>query len=217
MSIRSLIEKERFIALARHVPLADIAGLVKALEDGGIRLLEITFDPCDPDTLRTTQKAIKTAVSAGMATGAGTVLSVEAVEAACDAGAQFIVSPNTDEQVMARTKELGRLSIPGAFTPTEIVKAHQMGADIVKVFPVLPHQLDYVKVLTGPLPHIPIMVTGGVNPGNAADFINAGATAVAAGATIVSPAALRARDWRQITERARAHVDAIREGTQHAG
>lgn len=217
MNIRALIEKERFIALARHVPLSAVVNLVNALKDGGIRLLEITFDPCDPDTLRSTQKAIEIAVSAGMTTGAGTVLNVEAVEAACEAGAQFIVSPNTDEQVMARTKELGRLSIPGAFTPTEIVRAYQMGADIVKVFPVLPHQVDYVKVVTGPLPHIPIMVTGGVNPGNAADFINAGATAVAAGTTIVTPDALRAGDWQGIAERARAHVEAIRKGTQHAG
>ncbi len=209
MNTFSIIEKERFIALARHVEVEMIGDLADALIDGGIRILEITFDPGSPDTLRQTAKAIETAATKGILIGAGTVFTEEAVNAAYSAGAQFIVSPNTDERVINRTKALGMLSIPGAYTPNEIVNAWKLGADIVKIFPVLPHQLDYVKVLTSPLSHIDFMITGGVNPENIADFLATGAIAVAAGATLVKPDLVKSRNWHEITILARKHLEAI--------
>lgn len=208
----SVIKKERFIALARHVNLEIIADVAKALYAGGIRILEITFDPSDPDTLKKTAEAIKISIAAGMLTGAGTVLTVDAVEAACAAGAEFIVSPNADEDVISRTKELNMLSIPGTYTPTEIVRAKKIGADIVKIFPVLSHQLDYIKVVTSPLSHIDFMITGGINPDNVAAFLNTGAIAVAAGASIIRQDLLQDKNWQGISRLAEAHLMSIKKG-----
>ncbi|MDD5728885.1 MAG: bifunctional 4-hydroxy-2-oxoglutarate aldolase/2-dehydro-3-deoxy-phosphogluconate aldolase [Victivallales bacterium] len=207
-----MIKKEKFIALARHVPPAAIPDLASALLKGGVKILEITFDPCDPDTVANTAEAISLANAAGMLTGAGTVLNVEMVDAAFNAGAEFIISPNTDREVIERTKELGLLSIPGAYTPSEIVCAFKFGADIVKIFPVLPHQTDYVKVVSSPLAHIPFMVTGGVNQDTAADFLNAGAMIVAAGASIIKPELVAQKNWAEISRLAAKHVAAIKNG-----
>ena len=212
MDILSFIKQERFIALARHVGTDIIADVAKALYAGGIRILEITFDPGDPDTLKNTAGSIRIAAGTGMLIGAGTVLTVDAAVAAYEAGAAFIVSPNTDEKVIAKTKELNMLSIPGAYTPTEIVNAHEIGADIVKIFPVLPHQLDYVKVVSSPLSHINFMVTGGINPGNAADFLKSGAVAVAAGASIIKTELVRNKNWNEISRLAEEHLLAIKKG-----
>ena len=101
------------------------------------------------------------------------------------------------------------LSMPGAFTPTEIVEAYQAGADVVKIFPIRPDDISYLKVILPPLKHIPFMPTGGVNPQNAGEFIRLGAVAVAAGATVVLPDALRRGDYAAIREAARAHVEAV--------
>ena len=215
MDAFSLIKQQRFIVLARHVSAGAMEDVVKALYKGGIRILEITFDPCDPDTLRNTSKAIKTSIAGGMMTGAGTVLTVVEAEAAHAAGARFIVSPNTNAQVIRRTKELKMLSIPGAYTPSEIVNAHELGADIVKIFPVLPDQLDYIKVVTSPLSHIAFMVTGGINPDTVAGFLNAGAVAVAAGAAIIKPELVRDKNWEEISKLSRMHLDAIKRGVRN--
>lgn len=210
MDALSFIKQERFIALARHVPLEAMPELVRALHHGGVRILEVTFDPCDPETLLKTRKAIEITRDSGMLAGAGTVLSVEMAEAAHAAGASFALSPDTNAQVIRRTKELGMLSIPGAYTPTEIVNAYALGADIVKLFPILPHQVDYVKVVMSPLAHIPFMVTGGVNPDTAAAFLAAGALAVAAGASLTKPDLLRSKNWAEISRIANLHMDATR-------
>lgn len=106
------------------------------------------------------------------------------------------------------------LAIPGAYTPSEIVKAYKLGADMVKIFPVLPHQIDYVKVVSSPLSHIAFMVTGGVNQDTAADFLNAGAVAVAAGASIIKPELVSQKNWNEISRLAEAHVMTIKNGVR---
>ena len=206
------ITRERFIVLLRGVVPGNIDKVLHALREGGIKILEITFDPADADTIAKTSACLEKSIAAGMLTGAGTVLNAEMLEAAHKAGAKFIVSPNTDIELIKRTKELGLLSIPGAYTPSEIVKAHNAGADLVKVFPVLPHQIDYLKVIMAPLSHIKFIVTGGVNPETAATFLAAGVTAVAAGASIVKPELVAAQQWNEITRLAKAHLRAINNG-----
>jgi 2-dehydro-3-deoxyphosphogluconate aldolase/(4S)-4-hydroxy-2-oxoglutarate aldolase len=211
MSAAERIKKERFIALARNVPPELMEDLAAALSDGGVRVFEAAFNPADPDTIEKTARFIRAGLKAGMLTGAGTVLTANAAEKARGAGAEFIISPNTDEKVIRRTKELGMASIPGALTPTEIVRAHELGADIVKIFPVLPDRIEYLKVIVQPLPHITFMVTGGVSPENAGAFLRAGAAAVAAGAGIVKGELLRNKNWAGIRRLAAEHVAAVKQ------
>jgi 2-dehydro-3-deoxyphosphogluconate aldolase / (4S)-4-hydroxy-2-oxoglutarate aldolase len=215
MDTFEIIKRERFIALTRNVNVDVMEELVKALYKGGIRVLEITFNPSDDDTLVKTAACIAKAVESDMLVGAGTVLNTAMVEAAHEAGAKFIVSPNTNVKVIKRTKELNMLSMPGAYTPCEIVRAHELGADLVKIFPVLPHQVNYVKVVSGPLSHIKFMVTGGINPETAPLFLEAGATIVAAGASIIKPELVYGGKWQEITMLAAAHIKAIKNGVEN--
>ena len=114
-----------------------------------------------------------------------------------------------DEQVIAFTKEKGLLSIPGAYTPTEIMRAYQLGADVVKIFPILPDGEAYLKNVVSPLSHIPFMVTGGINPNTVEKFLAIGATALAAGVTIVTPELADSGDFDTIRENARRHTEKI--------
>jgi 2-dehydro-3-deoxyphosphogluconate aldolase/(4S)-4-hydroxy-2-oxoglutarate aldolase len=145
-----------------------------------------------------------------MAIGAGTVLSVDEVRAAHDAGATFIVSPDSDPEVIAETKRLGMASIPGAMTPTEIKRAYALGADIVKLFPADDLGYHYIQNLKGPMPHIPLMATGGVNPDTIPEFLSRGILAVGTGITIFRPDLVATEDYAGIAALAKAHIDAIR-------
>jgi 2-dehydro-3-deoxyphosphogluconate aldolase/(4S)-4-hydroxy-2-oxoglutarate aldolase len=119
-----------------------------------------------------------------MLIGAGTVLDVESAKKAIDNGAQFVISPGLNMEVMEFIKtQTGIVSIPGAFTPTEIIAAHKAGADIVKVFPAL--SIQYIKDLMGPLSHIPMMPTGGIDLGNIREFQKTGAVAFGVGTALV--------------------------------
>jgi 2-dehydro-3-deoxyphosphogluconate aldolase/(4S)-4-hydroxy-2-oxoglutarate aldolase len=106
------------------------------------------------------------------------------------------------------------VSIPGALTPTEIMTAYNLGADLVKIFPIMPGDIPYLKNILAPLSHIPFITTGGVNPETAGTFIRMGAVALAAGATIITPDALANEDYETITENARAHLAAIRKAEE---
>ena len=204
-----LIKKHRFIAILRHIPLHTVEGVAKALYEGGVRIFEVTFNPSAADTTEETGaiiKTIKALYGEEISVGAGTVLNLEFASAAYEAGAEFIVSPCTKPEVIAFTKEHGMLSIPGAYTPTEIVNAYDLGADVVKVFPVAPHEVGYLKNVMSPLSHIPFIPTGGINPDTVEAFLATGAVAVAAGATIVTKALAEQGDWKTITENARRHT-----------
>ncbi len=208
-----LIKKEKFIAIARGISPAHMEKVAEALYAGGVRFFEITFNPSRPDTAEETALSIRAAVKAaggGLIIGAGTVICMEYLEAAYRAGAKYIISPDTDIDIIKRTKELGLLSIPGAYTPTEIKAAFKAGADIVKLFPITINDIPYLKNVSAPLPHIPFLTTGGVNPDTAAAFLEAGAVAVAAGASVIRPDIVMAGDFAEITRLARLHVDAVR-------
>ena len=206
------LKKTRLMVLARGVPKDVLLKAVAALKEAGVTVFESTFDHRREDCIAENADKIAALVAAfgdRMSIGAGTVLSVEEVRAAHEAGATFIVSPDTDPEVIAETKRLGMTSIPGAMTPSEIKRAYSLGADIVKLFPADDLGYHYIQNLKGPLPHIPLMATGGVNPETIPEFLSRGIMAVGTGITIFRPDLVAAEDYEGIKELARAHVDAI--------
>ena len=143
--------------------------------------------------------------------GAGTVIRPEYVKAAKNAGAKYIISPNVDPEIIKLTKELGMLSMPGAYTPSECMNALNAGADIVKLFPTTVQDIGYIINISRPLSHMKYLCTGGVTDEIAAvKFLEAGASAVGTGLSIIDPKLVEAEDYAGITELARRHVEAIK-------
>lgn len=213
MTALEFLKQERFVAILRHIPKEYAKEAAKALYEGGIRIFEVTFNPSSPTTFEDTAEiifAIRELYGDKVSVGAGTVVDVNYAKAAKKAGAEFVVSPCTDPKVIAYARKTGMLSCPGAYTPTEIVRAYSLGADIVKIFPVGPTEVGYLKNVTGPLSHIPFMPTGGINPDTIESFMACGPVAVAAGATIITKALVEAGEWETITANAKAHVDKIK-------
>ena len=207
------LKRTRLMVLARGVPKDMLLKAVGAIEEAGVTVFESTFDHRRGDCVAENAEKIAALVAAygeRMAIGAGTVLTVEEVRAAHAAGASFIVSPDSDPDVIAETKRLGMASIPGAMTPTEIKRAYALGADIVKLFPADDLGYHYIQNLKGPLPHIPLMATGGVNPQTIPEFLSRGILAVGTGITIFRPDLVAAEDYEGIKALAKAHVDAFR-------
>ena len=206
------LTKTRLMVLARGVPKDVLLKAVGAIAETGVTVFESTFDHRREDCIAENAEKIAALVAAlgdRMSIGAGTVLSVEEVRAAHEAGATFIVSPDTDPEVIAETKRLGMVSIPGAMTPSEIKRAYALGADIVKLFPADDLGYHYIQNLKGPMPHIPLMATGGVNPETIPEFLSRGILAVGTGITIFRPDLVAAEDYEGIKALAKAHVEAI--------
>jgi 2-dehydro-3-deoxyphosphogluconate aldolase/(4S)-4-hydroxy-2-oxoglutarate aldolase len=175
------ILRYKIVAILRGCAPERVKDIVAALADGGVRLLEITLNsPGALDLIR--QVAEK--MGDRLLVGAGTVLTPAEAELAIDAGAKFILSPSLDVETIQVTKELGAVSVPGAFTATEILMAWRNGADIVKVFPASVGA-SYLRDLRGPLPQIRLMPTGGVNLNNIGEFRAAGAVAYGIGSALV--------------------------------
>ena len=144
-----------------------------------------------------------------MLIGAGTVLNENAAKSAISAGAKFIISPNLNVEVIKVTKQLGVVSIPGAFTPTEIVNAFNSGGDIIKVFPASGN-INYIKEILAPLPNIPLMPTGGITLENIREFQNAGAVAFGIGTALVNSKEKVTEEYlKQLTERAYKYVHLV--------
>ena len=208
----AVVKKHRLVAILRGVPLERANGVIEALVRGGVRVLEFTFDHDRKDCLAENAAKIRRAVERygdRVLVGCGTALTVQEVDAAHEAGACLVISPNVDEAVIRRARELGMVSMPGALTPTEIVRAWELGADIVKLFPAGELGLSYIKAVRGPLAHIPMSAVGGVKPENVEDFLNAGVCGFGVGGQLVLPAAVRGGDDAAIEARARAFTEAI--------
>ena len=213
MDVIEELKRTRLMVLARGVPKDVLLKAVAAIEEAGVTVFESTFDHRRADCVAENAEKIAALVGAfggRMAIGAGTVLTVEEVRAAHAAGASFIVSPDSDPEVIAETKCLGMVSIPGAMTPTEIKRAYALGADIVKLFPADDLGYHYIQNLKGPLPHIPLMATGGVNPQTIPEFLSRGILAVGTGITVFRPDLVAAEDYEGIKALAKEHVEAIR-------
>ena len=181
MDFLAHILKYKIIAIIRGMKPEDVMQVAAALYEGGVRTLEVTLN--SPNALPLIQQLAST-MSDKILVGAGTVLDAAEAQACIEAGARFIISPIVDVATIKKTKELGVVSMPGAYTATEIVLAHRAGADIIKVFPASVGAA-YIKDLRGPLSHIPMMPTGGVTIENIHEFKTAGAVAYGIGSALV--------------------------------
>lgn len=208
-----IILKEKLVAIVRGFSTETVVELAKAYAANGIRCIEVTFDQSSAEKrLETVQniKAIKAALGDHVCVGAGTVMTVEQVQMAAEAGAEYMISPNVDEEVIKETKRLGKVSIPGAMTPSEIAAAYKMGADIIKLFPANEVGLSYIKAIKAPLKHIPLMATGGVRPANAADYLAAGSAALGVGGDLVNKEWIAVGAFDKIGSAAKEFVEAIK-------
>ena len=209
----SLIKEEKLIVIVRGVEKDKLIPLAEAMASGGIRLLEITFDASGKVSDEETAERIRMLVSHfgdRLAIGAGTVLSERQVALTKEAGGKFIISPDTCDAVIRKTKALGMLSMPGALTPSEITAAHRAGADLVKLFPITSLGTAYVKAVKAPLSHIPLLAVGGVDETNMADYLKAGVAGFGVGSNIIDKAALADGDYAKITALAEKYVQVVK-------
>ncbi len=212
-STAARLTEGRIIAIVRGVASEDMLPLVRALEAGGVRAIEVTFDQRAPETWPDTLRAIRAIAdefNGRVLPGAGTVLTPEQVRMAHDAGATYIISPDVDEAVIAQTRALGMASLPGALTPTEIMRAVRAGCDIVKIFPAGELGAGYIKSIRAPLGHVPMFAVGGVNAANAAEFMRAGVSGLGVGGALTDRALIAGRRFDLIEANARAIVEAAR-------
>ena len=207
--IQKVLDK-KIVAIVRGVYGEDCVNLARALCEGGIELLEVTFDQSKPELLERTSDTIRQLVEQlgdRMIFGAGTVTTLEMLELARNAGAQFVVSPDTNEKVIKATVAAGMVSMPGALTPTEIVTAHRYGADFVKLFPAGTQGTAYFKAVTAPLNHIRLLAVGGVNEKNIADFMAAGAVGAGVGGNLVNKTWIANGEFDKITALAKEFTE----------
>ena len=201
------LAETRLVAIIRGMDPEICVRLAEAYAEGGIRLVEVTFDQTgDPAKTIAAIKAIREGFTGRLHVGAGTVLTDAQLEAVIDAGGEFMVTPSVNPKLIAKASAAGLATMPGAFTPTEIVTAHEAGADIVKVFPVRSLGPQYVKDVLAPLKHISLMAVGGVNPDNAADYLRAGCVGVGASGSLVNKEWIAAGEWSKIAAEARRFI-----------
>ncbi len=203
----AVLERMGLIPVLRASSAKEAHGLVEALVAGGVEIVEVTMTV--PGAIEIL-KDLKKTYGDRMLLGSGTVTTVAEVEATIDAGAEFVVSPSLHLDVMEATKKAGKVSIPGALTPTEVITAWRAGAAYVKVFPCSAlGGASYLKALKAPFPEIRLIPTGGVTLTTAADFLHAGASALGVGTDLVNPTAIAKGAAYTITETARRYLQVI--------
>ncbi|WP_147634658.1 bifunctional 4-hydroxy-2-oxoglutarate aldolase/2-dehydro-3-deoxy-phosphogluconate aldolase [Treponema pectinovorum] len=188
MNALSFIKQKKIVSIARKISPDRIVEAATAINLGGIFCLEITFNQSSNSCIDETAKSIsevKKSLGEKMCVGAGTVIPVEQAGAAFEAGADFILAPDTNPAVISEAKKLGLICVPGAMTPTEIQNAWNLGADIVKVFPAGYLGLDYIKAVRAPISNVPLMAVGGVDEKNIKDFLNSGYCSCGIGSNIM--------------------------------
>jgi 2-dehydro-3-deoxyphosphogluconate aldolase/(4S)-4-hydroxy-2-oxoglutarate aldolase len=198
------------IAVMRLDGDANLLRVMEAVEEGGIRAVEVTLTT--PGALRTIEAAA--AERGDQLLGAGTILDAATARQAILAGAQFVVSPTVEFDVIETARRYGKVAICGAMTPTEILAAYEAGADFVKVFPANILGPEYLRAVRGPLPQVPLVPTGGVTADNAGDFIRAGAAILCVGGWLVETNASRETRLDLVLERARQFVAAVRKARE---
>jgi 2-dehydro-3-deoxyphosphogluconate aldolase/(4S)-4-hydroxy-2-oxoglutarate aldolase len=194
------------VAVIRSNQPRQLVEVARALADGGIDIVEITLSV--PDALGIISE-VRRELGDRVLLGAGTVLDPESARAALLAGAEYIVAPTLNLDVIRLCRRYDRLVMPGAFTPTEILSAWEAGADIVKVFPADVVGPAFFRAMRGPLPQVRLMPTGGVDLNTAASFLQAGACCLGIGSQLVEPQAVATRDFTRIRELARQYRDLV--------
>lgn len=200
------------VGIVRGVTGESIVPVVDALQSGGVTTVEITADTPDAPQLI---ERIATRAEDDLLLGAGTVLDPETARSVLQAGAQFVVTPTLNRQVIEVANRYDSLVAPGVFTPTEAVEAFEAGADIVKIFPASTGGPSHVRSLRGPLSQIPTIPTGGITLENARSYFEAGAMAVGVGSALVDTAAIEAGEYETLETRAAEFIDVAAEAKQH--
>jgi 2-dehydro-3-deoxyphosphogluconate aldolase/(4S)-4-hydroxy-2-oxoglutarate aldolase len=195
------------VAVVRSPDSGQLVDVVRALADGGVTVAEITMTV--PDALEVLRQ-VRQALGERVLLGAGTILDAETARAALLAGAEYLVAPTLNLDVIRLAQRYSKLVMPGAFTPTEILTAWEAGADIVKVFPAEVVGPAFFKALRGPLPQVRLMPTGGVDLNTAADFLRAGACCLGLGSQLVEPRAVAERSFERIRDLARQYVAIVK-------
>ena len=214
-SVLEWVAREKVVAIVRGAESSVCTRVAEALYAGGIRLMEITYDQRSPESWEDTAAAIgQTArrFEGRMLVGAGTVTEPGLVELTHRAGGCFIISPDTNEAVIRRTRELDMVSMPGAMTPTEILTAHRAGADFVKLFPAAGLGPAYLRAVCAPLSHVKIMVVGGIDEKNVGAFLAAGAAGAGVGGNLANRQWIWDGAWDKITQAAQLLTGAVRQG-----
>jgi 2-dehydro-3-deoxyphosphogluconate aldolase / (4S)-4-hydroxy-2-oxoglutarate aldolase len=195
------------VAVVRSPDGQQLVEVVRALADGGVTVVEITMTV--PDALGVLRQVRQT-LGDRVLLGAGTILDPETARAALLAGAEYLVAPTVNLDVIRLCQRYDKLVMPGAFTPTEILTAWEAGADIVKVFPAEVVGPAFFKAMRGPLPQVRLMPTGGVDLNTAADFLRAGACCLGLGSQLVEPRAVAERNFERIRDLARQYAAIVK-------
>ena len=202
-AVTAQIEALGVVAVIRLKDPATLRAVVNAMAEGGVRALEVTMTV--PRAVELIRELAPT-LPDGFLLGAGTVTDVATAHAVIDAGASFVVGPVFRPDVVAACHERDVAAMPGCFSPTEILAAHECGADIVKLFPATALGPQFIKDVRAPLPQVKLMPTGGVTADNAGEWIRAGAVAVGLGSALLDPRAIEGGRWDVITANARRVV-----------
>lgn len=206
-NILNCIAQTGIVSIIRGIDEAYIDNTVKALYNGGIRNVEITFDT--PGAVRMIEN-VKNLFGEKMLVGAGTVLDAETARTAILSGADFILSPSLSAGVIEMCSRYGKLAVPGVLTPTEIITAWELGAQLVKIFPAGAFGPTYIKDIKAPLKQIEIMAVGGINISNAAEFIRSGAMSVGVGSELVNRRIVYEGNYDLITKNSIQFVESIK-------
>jgi 2-dehydro-3-deoxyphosphogluconate aldolase / (4S)-4-hydroxy-2-oxoglutarate aldolase len=194
------------VAVVRKIPVSKVYQTIDALVAGGVKAIEVTLDSENAlEVINNIQKKYDKDVIIG----AGTVLDAEGAYNAISNGAQFVFAPTLSEETIKVAKRYNKVAIPGVFTPTEILKASEFGADIVKIFPGSVLGPQFIKDVRGPLDHIKMMPTGGITLENLGSYIKAGAVAVGVGSSLLNKKVIEAEDWEALTALAKSFVQEV--------
>ena len=199
--------ESKVIVVCRGIAEEEIVNVAQAMYDGGIRFMEVPFNQADPGSFQETArkiKAVRTALDGKMHVGAGTVITMEQFEIAVSAGAEIIVSPTLEEDIIVATKKAGLVSMPGCATPSEMTKAYKLGADLIKMFPASMVNLKTIKEISVPLNHLPLVCFGGVSAENIKEVLSTGVVGVGMASSILDKEALKNKDYAKITALAKA-------------
>ena len=202
-----LVRAEKVIVIVRGVDKADIVDVAEALYEGGVRLMEVTSNTPNFAEMIT---ILRQHMAGRMVIGSGTVITTQLCEQALDAGAEYIIAPNVNEQVIEYClgKDVGM--IPGAATATEILAADRCGAKVIKIFPACAIGPQQIKLFRGPINHLDFIAVGGVRLNNVDEFLAAGCIGIGIGAEVVNREIVQARRYQQMTQRVREYVEKLK-------
>ena len=210
------VQQRKIVVIVRGLAPEYMIRLGHALEEGGIGLMEVTFNQKAPETWKDTAAAIEAIgkeFGDRVLVGAGTVITLDQVKMTHEAGGHYLVTPATQPEIIMAGKALGLGMFPGAGTCTEILTAYNAGADVVKVFPAGSLGSGFIKAVKAPLSHIPLMAVGGINKDNAAEFMKAGCVGLGVGGNLVNKEWIANGEWVKITALAKEFMKTVNNGS----